>query len=756
MRQLCKYLVVLSLLLTVSTHYAMDYGVDTSNVTKACGGGFGSGCGSCGPCGTTCGSCLGGGCCDSGCGGGCGCCCDFCLDCCQDCCCQASPCGYPFFAYRSTGINLARDNAGINPWINRDDMDATSGLLSFGVEYTKSFRPCRITQALFGCDVMGGNTLAIQGIAVQDRLPCAWLADYLGLSHAFDSRVTFCPRIENVIVNLDLYLGLDGIKEGMYFRVHSPLTWTKWNLNMCECIINTGIMNGQEIGFAPGYMAEKPIAPFNPAPGATVYHGLIAKSALPQSFTEAMSGWARWGDMKTPICYGRIAACGLKRTALADIHAILGWNLHKEDYHVGINARLIIPTGLKPNATFLFEPQIGDSKHWQLGIGLTKSRILWRNEENDDNYLAMYFDANILHMFKNCQCRSFDFCCKPNSRYMLLAEMGPNLDGLQWYNDGAGSVDATYQYQKNLIPAINYSTFNVEVKVAVQADLMLKASYVRNNWSCDVGYEFWARTGEKFCLPGCCGCNDTGCCGASCGCPSCGDCGYFGNCCSSACCNPCGSCNSCDGPCTNCGPCNPSMGLWGHRGSTGATVGGCSCSPCDKKWAIKGDSILYGSTEANNFFINSVPLAPSQALADIHGGMNRKEADINDGLRNKGIDNPKLASLQGPPVAALFSEPYTFAHAEGFVPPVGLGFADIYSSFQPRIIGMCDLNMCKSPSAITHKIFMHMNYAWKEREDNCTPFVGFGAEAEFASGCSSCSFAISQWGIWFKTGFAFE
>ena len=675
MRQLCKYLVAFSLLLSASLNYTMDnFPLDTSNVTKA---GCGSGCG-CGPCGSSCGPC------GSGCGSSCGPCGSSCGDCCGggdccDSCCQASACGYPFFAYRSTSINAARDIVGIQPWINRYDMDSYYSAFSVALEYTRSFKPYRIAQFLFGPDIVGCNTLAIQGSAVQDRAGYAWLADYFGLSPAYDGRVSFCPRIENAIVNFDLYLGLDEWTEGLYFRIHSPLTWTRWGLNMCEYIVNEGRINGAEVGFAPTYMAGEPRGTVAPN-----YHGEIAKSDLPQSFTEAVSGCATWGDMKSPMCFGLMTCCKRTKTRLADIHAVLGWNfVLDQDYHFGLNIRTVIPTGNRPCAKYLFEPQVGDRKHWQLGVGLTSSWIFWRNEDNDDNYLGLYFDANFLHLFKTCQCRSFDFCCRPNSRYMLLAEMGTNApDDTVGASDGATQpqlVPADYQYQKNLIPAINYTTYNIGVKIALQADLAFKLGYVKDNWSGDLGYNFWARTGEKFCMGN--------------------------NCCC------------------------------------------CGCAP-DKQWAIKGDALLYGSTYVDEgpFGDPATPLSSSQSMADIHSGRNLQEATDVLRLRNHGVDNPELA-LKNFIGTTLYSEPYTLARYD---------LGEIYTSIQPTLLSCNDINFCKSPSALTHKIFANISYTWKDRYENRTPYLGVGGEAEFYDGCNQCRFAVSQWGIWLKGGIAFE
>ena len=88
--------------------------------------------------------------------------------------------------------------------------------------------------------------------------------------------------------------------------------------------------------------------------------------------------------------------------------------------------------------------------------------------------------------------------------------MGTNdVDGLFTAKKDNGSVDEStkqipkYQYKKNLIPAINWSTFEVDVRMDIQADIAVKFGFVRDAWSFDIGYNFWAMTGEKFELDSC-------------------------------------------------------------------------------------------------------------------------------------------------------------------------------------------------------------------------------------------------------------
>ncbi len=56
-----------------------------------------------------------------------------------------------------------------------------------------------------------------------------------------------------------------------------------------------------------------------------------------------------------------------------------------------------------------------------------------------------------------------------------------------------------------------------------------------------------------------------------------------------------------------------------------------------------------------------------------------------------------------------------------------------------------------NPTAMSHKVFANISYTW----DDCdySPFLGIGGEVEF---CGRKNFALSQWAVWIKGGFAFS
>jgi len=48
-----------------------------------------------------------------------------------------------------------------------------------------------------------------------------------------------------------MYLGLDEWKEGLFFRIHCPVVYTRWDLNYDETILNAGTNS-----YDPGYFTN--------------------------------------------------------------------------------------------------------------------------------------------------------------------------------------------------------------------------------------------------------------------------------------------------------------------------------------------------------------------------------------------------------------------------------------------------------------------------------------------------------------------
>jgi len=434
----------------------------------------------------------------------------------------------PYYSARSQSVNAARElvGAGWNTNINLCDYEACNinlcgcegwnGIFSIIPEYSKTFRPYNISRCLLGCTscfppcpectnacnpCKDGNLRAIHitGSQVESRGAGDWLADYFGLPTDYIGCVSFAPYIENFLVDLDFYLGMDAWVKGLFFRIHAPITHTRWDLDCCECMQESIIGCGryEQKGSNPhwpGYFSSTVVTP-------TV--GII-RDKLVFSFESFMCQCDVIRDANivfNPICYARMCCQRLAKTGLSDIQMALGWNFFcNEDYHCGLSIRGSAPTGNRPEACYLFEPIIGNGKHWELGCGLTAHWNLWYGNSCNQEYesLGLYLDANITHMFKTKQCRTFDLCGMPLSRYMLAAKFGEPVNNLQAGPDGGPLAVPSKQFQGVYAPLANITTFAVDVSVGVQADIALLLQYCNDNFSYGIGYNFWAKSCEKI------------------------------------------------------------------------------------------------------------------------------------------------------------------------------------------------------------------------------------------------------------------
>lgn len=566
----------------------------------------------------------------------------------------------PYFSIRSQSVNAARELVGWQTHINLFDKDCLYGSFSITPEYTRSFRSGRIAEYIFGDDVTATSskgTLAISGSQADNRGSHDWLADYFGLPTDFKSEVTFKPRIENFLVDFNLYLGLDEWMCGLYFRIHAPVVYTRWDLRATEAVSAAGVKD-----FAAGYMSNA---------------ANIANATLRKDFLTAVDGTYTFGDMKEALKYGKMSKDRDTKTRLSDIEAALGWNFWQcEDYHFGLQIRGSAPTGNRANAEYLFEPIVGNGNHWTLGGGVSAHAVLWRGCD-EDHFFGVWLDANITHLFRTKQTRSFDLKNKPNSRYALLAEMSSTVADLfanPVAGDQAGSVAPSHQYAGKLLPVINVTTFDVNVSIDVQVDAALKFSYYNCGFEADLGYNLWARSGEKFKL----------------------------------------------------------------RDSSTFT---------EKKYVLKGDSHVYGFAQiaSGNIALNGpVALSASQNTSDIHGGKNFPSGFVlADAIRNPGVDNAQYARL----VAANTANANILAG-------VGAG-GQTRTSKDPIFVKADDIDMSKTPSAMSHKLFGHISYNWDDCED-WIPFLGVGGEIEWAGKYDSNYAAVSQWGVWIKGGISFN
>jgi len=193
--------------------------------------------------------------------------------------------------------------------------------------------------------------------------------------------------------------------------------------------------------------------------------------------------------------------------------------------------------------------------------------------------------------------------------------------------------------------------------------------------------------------------------------------------------------------------------FWGRSGEKFHLCNSCDKSACkitENRYALKGDAFMYG-------FDFPVPtaLSATQSLADIHSGRNTPPGNrflgtqtrssestvILSDAQNFGVDDLKETAL----------EYISFSTAGLFRPRTQ------HTSANPIYIQSSDLDTSETPSAFSHKIFLHMNYTHKkDEEDDLIPFFGVGAEIEFAGRSNNTFAALSKWGVWCKGGLSFH
>ncbi len=422
------------------------------------------------------------------------------------------------FVIRSQGANALRRIIQSTDKDIRYDAQDMYGNYSLTTEYTRSLNPSHIARSLFGDSLCGGRYLAIQGSRVPNRNENALLADYFYLPTDFNSQVEVRPEIQNFVADINLRFGLDNWATGLYAWIQMPVTWTKWNLHLQEQIINPGANAHDEGYFSVNALPRSAllanftnyaqgVAPFDPTNG--MVNGVLTETASKAGTTQTFV------NRFDPLSCGNMCPNAQSNTRISEIRGALGWDFLLEDrYHLGVNIQVSIPTGTKSDSGELFGPQNGNDHHAELGGAITGHYTFWKSQDEESMW-SINLDANLTHLFGKNQVRCFDVCGKPLSRYMLVEKLGtPVTDGLvgstqtpQPIENPTNPTAPTSQFKAEFAPLANVTSFNVDVSVGVQADVVLWLNYSKGPWSWDLGYNLYARSCEKIDLD--CDCQET-------------------------------------------------------------------------------------------------------------------------------------------------------------------------------------------------------------------------------------------------------
>jgi hypothetical protein len=638
----------------------------------------------------------------------------------------------PFLQWRSEGRDTARKLYGTTSYaVYQDDMDSIYGTFNATLQYDQSFRGKRIAECLFGdslvsstaannCSDACGEAIVISGLLTREgefntaRGAKDWMAENFYLPRDFNSVLTFSPKVTNVLVDFDLYVGLDKWVKGMYFRLYGPVVHNKSGLHVKENVIFAGDAEGD---YPQGY--------FNPADD--VASTALFNNAL--SFFGGCTPTAITGLTLQPLCFAKLANCNIpstttngcsddcndpcgssthKKTGFAELRGEFGWNYIQDKYRLLINVQAAAPTGSRPNAVYALEAQVGNGKHWELGVGLGGAWKMWENEDKDKSF-NFIVEADITHLFAAKQTRTFDLKNKPNSRYMLAQKMEPITAATALpHLDGASN--AGFQFANEYAPVANITTQNVKVSIGAQGDVVAMFNYTVRGFSWDLGYNFWGMsTSEIKCFDSC---DDS--------------------------CN-----NSCSNVCSN----------------------GCSVVPfLANTWALKGDAEIAGTPTTQTVGGQIVRLAATESKATIFAGTNGATY-ITGPTANVNVDNATQATYitnVGTPTTGTLDSFFSGNLIDTSVAPIFISASDFdYEGAETR--------------GLSHKVFTHFSYTWNTNNDKrYLPYLGAGFSAQFGShsggdddcpatvttnNCdddNSLSCALSNWAVFVKGGVSFH
>jgi len=264
---------------------------------------------------------------------------------------------------------------------------------------------------------------------------------------ALTSKYSFRPYQEVYGARLSYYQDLDGLLDGLFFKLNTPFVHVQNNMNIS--------LIGTE------------------TPDPAITGGLLTYlSGKFEQITEH--------DEQAPLKYAKITGGSHSSTGIADIDLQLGYTFwHREHTRAALNLDLLIPTGKTPKADYLFESVHGNGHHWGVGLGLDASLILWKGE---DKYIEIMCVANYRYLFEGIEKRTLDFK-RPNTA-KTPASAG--------YYELAGEKD-----QKGVFPFANVLTRDVRITPGSMFDGILNVAFAFKNFMFDIGYNLYAREEES-------------------------------------------------------------------------------------------------------------------------------------------------------------------------------------------------------------------------------------------------------------------
>ena len=268
------------------------------------------------------------------------------------------------------------------------------------------------------------------------------------------AKYSFRPDQEIYGARLSYYQDLDGLLDGLFFKLNTPLVHVQNSMNI-------SLVGADAKVVIPGAPAGTPQGNF-----LDYLSGNLENTANP--------------NRQAPLQYAKITGGSHSSTGIADIDLQLGYTFwHKEHTRAALNLALLIPTGKTPKADYIFEPIHGNGHHWGVGLGLDASLILWKGSKRS---VELIFAGNYRYIFEGIEKRTLDF--KRPDTAKTPASAG--------YYELAGE-----QGQRPLFPFANVLTRDIRVTPGHLFDGIINLAFTCKRFVFDVGYNYYAREAER-------------------------------------------------------------------------------------------------------------------------------------------------------------------------------------------------------------------------------------------------------------------
>ena len=276
------------------------------------------------------------------------------------------------------------------------------------------------------------------------------------------------PYQQSYGIRLDYHQKMDTITKGLYFRVNAPIVKVKNCMGLgCTCTND-----------------KQKMVKYNKADEPWVAEATGTEVSLADFLA---------GDVcSTVTCYSqeRLKKAKIKgcqdTTGLADIEVTMGYNfLYKDQKHLNLYGHVTIPLGTKTKGDYIFEPIVGNHRHWGAGIGVDGAFELWKDE---DMSLDLVFNVNYKYLFEATEMRTLGLLWQGSDSEAGITKYDYIKFG--WYYLG-GKANT-----KTLFPLANELTRKVRVTPGSQMEGLVNFAFHKGNFTFDLGYNFYAREGE--------------------------------------------------------------------------------------------------------------------------------------------------------------------------------------------------------------------------------------------------------------------